>query len=220
MPATTQGKQHALAALAERRAKSKDRKPFDNSSLPAGAPMFFLCLTCATSSASRRATSASRTCAPSARRSKPWAGWNKGATVPSPPLYSPAAALAALDAFVAALPEPRRADARVWLDLAWRAVAPRHLRLPGVFFLAALALVLVGGVLAALRDDLEWWRAAGALTLVLLPFTFWGATEFCLGVAARRRMRALLAAEPDRWGPLSRDLARACRAAGGTVTRH
>lgn len=140
--------------------------------------------------------------------------------MPSPPLVSPAAALAALDDFVESLPEPRRADARAWLDLAWRAVTPRHLYPPGVFFLAALALVLAGGVLAALRDDLEWWRAAGALALVLLPFGFWAAADLCWGAAARRRMRALLAAEPDRWGPLSRDLARACRAAGGTVTRH
>lgn len=46
MPATTQGKQHAQAALAERRARNKDRPPFDNSSLPAGAPMYFPCLTC------------------------------------------------------------------------------------------------------------------------------------------------------------------------------
>ena len=44
MPATTQGKETALKALAERRASKPDR--IDNSSLPAGSPMFFYCVTC------------------------------------------------------------------------------------------------------------------------------------------------------------------------------
>lgn len=46
MPATEQGKQHALEALRQRRKKNKDKEPLDNSTLPAGAPMYFPCLTC------------------------------------------------------------------------------------------------------------------------------------------------------------------------------
>lgn len=46
MPKTSEGKEVALAALAERRALNKDRKRIDNSSLPAGSPMYFGCLSC------------------------------------------------------------------------------------------------------------------------------------------------------------------------------
>lgn len=45
-PATRHGKTFALAKLAERRAIYKDAKPFDNASLPAGAPMFYRCIGC------------------------------------------------------------------------------------------------------------------------------------------------------------------------------
>jgi hypothetical protein len=48
MLATTQGKEHALKMLAERREKARARRPIDNSALPAGAPMFFPCDTCGT----------------------------------------------------------------------------------------------------------------------------------------------------------------------------
>jgi hypothetical protein len=44
--ATTFGKEHALRALAERRAKNRDRQPIDNSSLYAGSPMYFGCIAC------------------------------------------------------------------------------------------------------------------------------------------------------------------------------
>lgn len=44
MPLTTQGKQAALVALAERRANQPD--PIDNASLVAGAPMYFYCISC------------------------------------------------------------------------------------------------------------------------------------------------------------------------------
>jgi hypothetical protein len=46
LPATTQGKEHALKKLAERRAHNRERPLIDNSSFPAGAPMFFPCLAC------------------------------------------------------------------------------------------------------------------------------------------------------------------------------
>ena len=44
MVATQQGKEHALAELAKRRA-NKPKLP-DNSSLPAGSPMYFGCISC------------------------------------------------------------------------------------------------------------------------------------------------------------------------------
>jgi len=44
--ATTLGREHALAQLQARRLKNKDKTRFDNSSLPAGSPMYFDCLTC------------------------------------------------------------------------------------------------------------------------------------------------------------------------------
>jgi hypothetical protein len=43
---TSQGKTTALEALEKRRQANKGRKRIDNGSLPAGAPMFFDCLTC------------------------------------------------------------------------------------------------------------------------------------------------------------------------------
>lgn len=46
MPATTQGKVAAIKALANRRARNKDRKRVDNSRLPAGSPMYFDCISC------------------------------------------------------------------------------------------------------------------------------------------------------------------------------
>lgn len=46
MPATELGKEQALKALAERRQANKGRKPIDNSTLPAGSEMHFLCKTC------------------------------------------------------------------------------------------------------------------------------------------------------------------------------
>lgn len=39
-------KEAALATLAERKEKNKNRKPIDNSSLPAGSPMYFQCDVC------------------------------------------------------------------------------------------------------------------------------------------------------------------------------
>jgi hypothetical protein len=47
MLATTQGKEFALKALSERRKVNRTKKRIDNASLPAGAPMYFDCLTCA-----------------------------------------------------------------------------------------------------------------------------------------------------------------------------
>lgn len=44
MPITTQGKEAALAALADRRAKQPNQ--VDNAALPAGAPMYFYCKSC------------------------------------------------------------------------------------------------------------------------------------------------------------------------------
>lgn len=44
IPATSQGKEAALKALADRRANPP--KQIDNSSLPAGAPMYFYCISC------------------------------------------------------------------------------------------------------------------------------------------------------------------------------
>lgn len=44
--ATVQGKEHALKMLSERRAKAKETKPIDNSSLPAGSPMHYYCISC------------------------------------------------------------------------------------------------------------------------------------------------------------------------------
>lgn len=47
MPATTQGKEAALAALQERRAKYKNENwRIKTEALPAGSPMYFGCLTC------------------------------------------------------------------------------------------------------------------------------------------------------------------------------
>lgn len=46
MPATEQGKEYALQMLQLRRDKNKGKQKFDNSSLPAGAPMYFPCLSC------------------------------------------------------------------------------------------------------------------------------------------------------------------------------
>lgn len=45
-PATQQGKAFALKALAARRKANKSRKRVDNSSLHAGSPMYFYCVTC------------------------------------------------------------------------------------------------------------------------------------------------------------------------------
>ena len=44
MPATEQGKEAALEALAARREMQPDQ--VDNASLPAGAPMYFYCVSC------------------------------------------------------------------------------------------------------------------------------------------------------------------------------
>jgi hypothetical protein len=46
MPATTQGREAALKALTERRAKYKDKESIDDSALPAGSPMHYNCKTC------------------------------------------------------------------------------------------------------------------------------------------------------------------------------
>lgn len=46
-PATTKGKEYALKALAERREVNANKEPIDNSSLPAGSPMYFYCRACA-----------------------------------------------------------------------------------------------------------------------------------------------------------------------------
>ena len=46
MPATTMGKEHALEMLRGRRERNKGKEPPDNSKYPAGAPMYFPCLTC------------------------------------------------------------------------------------------------------------------------------------------------------------------------------
>ncbi len=44
MPATTQGKESALKALAKRRANQP--KQVDNGSLIAGSPMYYYCISC------------------------------------------------------------------------------------------------------------------------------------------------------------------------------
>jgi hypothetical protein len=44
MPLTTQGRETAVEALKERRANRPDQ--IDNSSLPAGSPMYFYCVAC------------------------------------------------------------------------------------------------------------------------------------------------------------------------------
>lgn len=44
MPWTEQGREVALAKLAERRADPPER--VDNASMPAGAPMYFYCIAC------------------------------------------------------------------------------------------------------------------------------------------------------------------------------
>jgi hypothetical protein len=44
LPLTTQGREVALAALAERRANRPE--PIDDASLPAGSPMHYYCLSC------------------------------------------------------------------------------------------------------------------------------------------------------------------------------
>lgn len=44
--ATTQGRDFALKALAERRAANHDRKPFRNESLMAGSPVYLDCIAC------------------------------------------------------------------------------------------------------------------------------------------------------------------------------
>ena len=44
--ATEKGKQYALEQLAIRRATNAEKPEIDNSKLPAGAPMFYRCLTC------------------------------------------------------------------------------------------------------------------------------------------------------------------------------
>lgn len=46
MLATMKGKKAALNALKERREKSATEKKIDNSSLPAGSPMYFYCKSC------------------------------------------------------------------------------------------------------------------------------------------------------------------------------
>lgn len=46
MPATSQGKAYALEQLKLRREKNANKKSIDNSSLYAGSPMYFDCLTC------------------------------------------------------------------------------------------------------------------------------------------------------------------------------
>jgi hypothetical protein len=43
--ATTQGREHAVAALTARREANKD-KIYDNSIAPAGSPMYFACISC------------------------------------------------------------------------------------------------------------------------------------------------------------------------------
>jgi hypothetical protein len=45
-PWTTQGRDVALRALAERRAASVKREPIRNEQLPAGSPMFLACIAC------------------------------------------------------------------------------------------------------------------------------------------------------------------------------
>jgi hypothetical protein len=45
-PATTQGKEAALADLAARRKTSAKAKRIDNSSLYAGSPMYYYCILC------------------------------------------------------------------------------------------------------------------------------------------------------------------------------
>ncbi len=46
MPATTKGKAHALAELAERRKRGETEEKIDNSALVAGSPMYFDCRAC------------------------------------------------------------------------------------------------------------------------------------------------------------------------------
>jgi hypothetical protein len=44
--ATEKGKKFALVALKKRQEKNKNKKRVDNSSLYAGSPMYFYCITC------------------------------------------------------------------------------------------------------------------------------------------------------------------------------
>ena len=44
--ATEQGKEHALEQLGIRRKENADKEKIDNSSLPAGYPMYFYCISC------------------------------------------------------------------------------------------------------------------------------------------------------------------------------
>lgn len=44
--AITQGKDHALRALAQRRAENADKEKIDNASLYAGSPMTYYCIAC------------------------------------------------------------------------------------------------------------------------------------------------------------------------------
>jgi transcription elongation factor Elf1 len=44
--ATAKGKNVALKALADRRKRNEKKRRIDNSSLPAGSPMYFDCLSC------------------------------------------------------------------------------------------------------------------------------------------------------------------------------
>lgn len=46
MPETMKGKKHALAKLAERREQNASRERKDNSTLPAGSPMYYDCKAC------------------------------------------------------------------------------------------------------------------------------------------------------------------------------
>lgn len=44
--ATQAGKENAVTALKARRIANEDRKRIDNSSLPAGSPMYYDCISC------------------------------------------------------------------------------------------------------------------------------------------------------------------------------
>lgn len=46
MPVTEWGKERAIAALWRRRQESQTRTKIDNSTLVAGAPMYFYCVSC------------------------------------------------------------------------------------------------------------------------------------------------------------------------------
>lgn len=100
------------------------------------------------------------------------------------------------------LPPARHEDAYFWLGLAHQAAA-------GLWWWLLLVPALgVGAALAATADATgRAWLPAPALCLALAalaaPATAAAAVAGLRAAGVRRRLRALLAADPDRWGPVA-----------------